>query len=175
MLSFCVSFWSILKAIMYSCARADGVAWNDAMQDWVPGLKPGKAKPLQAELLGSGWALPAPLALANRFIICVYRGRSAGCRLATLFRIAPANAGVGMYVGMLLGRIKRRPSVSKKKKVLFLMIGPPIEPAHWFALEKGRGVTGVELLLSQSLEFMVRPFHQYSALPWKALLPDLVT
>jgi len=76
---------------------------------------------------------------------------------------------------MLLGRMKRRPSVSKKKKVLFLIIGPPTDAAHWFALEKGRGVTGSVLLLNQLLEFMVRPFHQYSALPWKALLPDLVT
>src|SRR5271165_5632923 len=173
MLSFCPSFWSILKAIIHSCARADGAAWNDAKQDWVPGLKPGSVKPLQVEPLGSGWALPAPLALANRFIICVYRGSSAGCRLATLFRIAPARAGVGIFVGMVLGRIKRRPSVSKKKKVLFLMIGPPIEPAHWFALEKGRPTPW--LLLNQSLEFMVRPFHQYSALPWNVLVPDLVT
>src|SRR5208283_3846810 len=112
MLSFCPSFWSILKAIMYSCARVLGSAWNDAMQDWVPGLKPGNVKPLQALLLGSGWAPPAPLALANRFIICVYNGSSAGCRLATLFRIAPAKAGVGTLVVMLLGRMKRRPSVS---------------------------------------------------------------
>src|SRR5271166_233876 len=107
MLSFCPSFWSILKAIIYSCAKVLGRAWNDAMQDWVVGSKPGSFMPLQAELLGSGCAVLAPLALANRFIICVYNGSSAGCSVATLFRTALAKAGVGTLTLMLLGRIKR--------------------------------------------------------------------
>ena len=35
------------------------------------------------------------------------------------------------------GRTKRKPSVSTKKNVLSLRMGPPTEAAHWLALEKG--------------------------------------
>ncbi len=82
-----------------------------------------------------------------------------------LFTTAVANAGVGRVLVKPLGRINRKPSVSTKKNVLSFLIGPPSEDAHWFAFENGRGVIGLELLNIQSLEFMVRPFHQYRALP----------
>src|ERR1700675_683707 len=168
-------FWSILKARIHSLPSADGVALKVAKQFCVVPSKPGKDKPVHALLLAIGCAPLAPGALENRLIIFVYNGSSAGCWVPTLFRTAVAKAEVGMVNGTTLGKRKRSPSVSTKKNVLFLIIGPPTAAAHWFALEKGRGVTGVEFLFIQSLEFMVRPFHQYWAFPWKVLLPDLVT
>src|ERR1019366_6323705 len=127
-------FWSILKATINSFPSADGVALKTAKQSCVVPSMPVKVRPVHAALLGIGCAPLAPGALANRFIIFVYNGSSAGCRLVTLFRTAVAKAGVGMVNGMTLGRRKRNPSVSKKKNVLFLIIGPPTEPAHWLAL-----------------------------------------
>ena len=67
--------------------------------------------------------------------------------MATFFRTAFAKAGVGTLVAMTFGRTNRNPSVSKKKNVLFLIMGPPTEPAHWLALENGRGVTGVGVVV----------------------------
>src|SRR5271170_4341630 len=168
-------FWSTLKAMIHSFASAVGAALKVAKQGVVAGLKPGTIRAAQAALFGIGCAALAPGALANRLIICWNRGSDPGCRTPTLFRTADAKAGVGTVVGRTLGRTKRNPSVSKKKKVLFLIIGPPTEPAHWLALENGRGVNGTESLFIQLFEFMVRPFHQYWALPWNLLLPDLVT
>src|SRR5580700_1534887 len=168
-------FWSTLAAIIHSLASADGVALKVAKQFWVAPLKPVKVRAEHAALLGITCAPLAPGALANRLIICWYNGSEPGCRVATLFRTAVAKAALGTVVGMTLGRIKRKPSVSKKKKVLFLIMGPPTEPAHWLAFEKGRGAWGVELRFIQLSEFMVRPFHQYWALPWNLLVPDLVT
>src|ERR1039457_364519 len=159
-------FWSTLAAMIHSFPSEDGVELKVEKQFCVVPLKPGKERPVHAALLGYECALAAPGALANRFISCVYNGSSAGCVVPTLLRTAFAKAAVGMTVGMTLGKRNRNPSVSKKKNVLFLIIGPPTAAAHWFALEKGRGVIlpGVpsnELLFIQSLEFMVRPFHQY--------------
>src|ERR1039458_3349209 len=113
-------FWSILKARIHSFARADGVALKVAKHFCVvPSNKPGKTRAVHAALLGIGVAPLAPGALANRFIIFVYNGSSAGCFVPTLLRTAVAKAGVGMLVGMTLGRTKRSPSVSKKKNVWF--------------------------------------------------------
>src|SRR5450759_11836 len=108
-------FWSILKARIHSFPSADGVALKAAKQFCVVPSKPGKTRPVHAALLGIGCAPLAPGALANRFIIFVYNGSSAGCRVPTLFRTAVANSDVGMVNGMTLGRRKRNPSVSKKK------------------------------------------------------------
>src|ERR1019366_8341284 len=111
-------FWSILKARIHSFARADGVALKRAKQSCVvPSNKPGKTRAVHAPpgVLGIGCAPLAPGALANRFIIFVYNGSPAGCFVPTLLRTAVAKAGVGMLVGMTLGRTKRSPSVSKKK------------------------------------------------------------
>src|ERR1035437_3398352 len=119
-----------------------------------------------------GCAALAPGALVKLFIICLYNGLSFGCSVATLARTAFAKAGVGMFVRKVFGRTKRNPSVSKKQKVLSLITGPPTEVAHWFAFERGFAVP--PLLNIQSLAFMVEPFHQYSAFPWKLLVPDLV-
>src|ERR1700680_4060134 len=173
-------FWSTLAAIIHSFPSEDGVELKVAKQFCVAGLKPVNFTPLHAVLLGMACALAAPGALANRLIRCWYNGSSAGWLAPTLASTAPAKAALGTVVAITLGKRKRNPSVSKKKNVLFLIIGPPTEAAHWFALENGRGVIlpGVpsnEFLFIQLLEFMVRPFHQYWAFPWKLLVPDLVT
>ncbi len=126
---------------MYSDASAVGVASNLAAQACVAGLKPGSARALQSGVLAIGTALPAPGAFSHRFNILVYMAASFGCVAATLFSTAVANAGVGMVSESTLGKTKRSPSVSTKKKVLFLRIGPPTDAAHWFAFEKGRDVS----------------------------------
>src|ERR1035437_9214385 len=122
--------------------------------------------------MGSAFAPLAPGALANIVIIRLYNGSSFGCSDVTLAMTAFAKAVVGMLVAMTFGRTKRNPSVSKKKKVLSLITGPPTEVAHWFAFE--RGFENPPLSFIQSLAFMFEPFHQYSAFPWKLLVPDLV-
>src|ERR1700758_4485811 len=78
-----------------------------------------------------------------------------------------------MFTGVEVGMSRRKPSVSMKKKVLFLTMGPPKEAAHWLALSKGRAVP--VLLLNQSFALSMLPFQKYSALPWNLLVPDLVT
>src|SRR5580698_2340523 len=112
------------NATIYSEASAVGVASYLAAQAWVAGLKPGKVSALQSDVLAMGWALAAPGAFSHRFIILVYMAASLGCTLATLFSTAVAKAAVGMVSESTLGRTKRRPSVSKKKKVLSLRMGP---------------------------------------------------
>ena len=62
----------------------------------------------------------------------VYKGSEAGCRVPTLAKTALAKAGFGTVVGKTFGNRKRKPSVSTKKNVLFLIIVPPTEMAHWF-------------------------------------------
>ena len=77
-----------------------------------------------------GTAPATPGAPAYKLNIFVYAGTSLGLTACRLANVAAAKAGVGMFTVLTLGSTKRRPSVSKKKKVLFLRIGPPIEPAH---------------------------------------------
>src|ERR1039458_10055343 len=168
-------YWSILKARIHSDPSAAADELNTAKQFCVVGSKPSEVRPvrpLHAALFVIAFAEPAPGALANIFIIRLYDVSSFGCSAATLARTAVAKAGVGMFVEKLFGRTKRNPSVSKKKKVLSLITGPPTEVAHWFAFERGFAVP--PLLNIQSLAFMFEPFHQYSAFPWKLLVPDLV-
>ena len=66
-----------------------------------------------------------------------------------------------------LGRTKRRPSLSTKKKVLFLKIGPPMESAHWLAFAKGRGVYAVDAGIVEPVVGVQQPGRstRYWALP----------
>src|SRR5207253_10874238 len=66
----------------------------------------------------------------------------------------------------------RRSSDLKKKKSLFLSIGPPTVPPNMF--QRRGGLSALLNLFSQEFEFSLslRKYSQRS--PWKLLVPDLI-
>src|SRR5512134_2735829 len=68
---------------------------------------------------------------------------------------------------------KRQPSYEAKKKVLSLMIGPPMFTPNWLWLNSG-GSLGTPPTTSRYELRAVRPSlrKKPKAVPWKRLLPD---
>ena len=96
--------------------------------------------------------------------------------MATLFRTALAKAGVGTLVAMTFGRTKRNALGVEEEERLVLdngtaertcpLVGVGERPRRLWVRVVAHPVVGVHDLA---------PFHQYWALPWNLLVPDLVT